>query len=528
MPNDLPNVTAARQPEPPAAILWRWVAIILAAWGGTTVLNWRGYIGVDDIVYAKYAYELHRMPINWWEFRMPTIMAMRASFALFGPTEFAAALPTLLASLGLLAGAAIMVGWPRQLNWRTNATMLLVACMPLDADMRSIPGAAYLNGALSGLGTALFLRQTPHWRALGALVLAICFIGYEVAVFYVVFVCLAALVVDWRAYWSRVLLCGGLCVAFQTTEMLAYWKLMGDPLARFHVAVSNPGAAIFAYDPDTGISGVRYFTWPLEILFLSKAFGLCLSFPLVGGLLVRTQLPKALQVVWLSSLATWFWYGYGTLSPTKYMTLFRQFHYYGVLVLGIACLTPIVLQWIAAQAWFARWLRPAWRGFAPQSMVGFLLLVNLLLLLLGGRWGQEFDTSREFLSYARQHPEKRFAIDVHSMNILYVENGFRMPENIICLNGPSVQQHLRQNKEPASVPRYVFPEVKIDAVILNRDMEVVRPLDPEILSLAAQHPEVRVAVVPPVEKVAGPVLRLLGLPKLAVKRFGAELIPVSR
>jgi hypothetical protein len=495
------------------------IGAVVGAWLLTTFWCWRGYIGVDDIVYAKYAFEFHRLPINWWEFRMPTIMAIRASFALLGPTEFAAALPTVLASLGLSAGVALVCGWPRTINWKTNGAMLLVATMPLDSDMRSIPGASYLTGAFSGLGTALFLQQSPAMRVLGGLILAICFIGYEVAVFYVGILCLAALLLDWRRNWKPVFGCLALCGLFQVGEMVTYWKLLGDPMARFHTAVNNPGSRIFAFDPDTGIQGVRYFTWPLEILVVSKAFGFCLSVALVGGYFLQKGLAMPLRILYWSCLATWFWYGYGTLSPTSYMTLFRQFHYYGVLCLAICCLVPEVLGRLLPNR-----ERFSVQAFWPKAALTGLIGFNLMLLLAGGSWGQEFDTARESLRFAQSQPQKKFLTDVNTMNILFVANAFRMPANVVCLNGPSVQTHLRQNKELPNVPRYVFPEVAADGVIINRDMAKLRELDPELASFLKEHPGTKSVIVAPEDKLVGPILRRVGQEKLAVLRLGAELI----
>lgn len=46
--------------------------------------------------------------MNWWEFRIPYVLAIRASFAVLGPTEFAAATLELIlhSSPARVAGAA--------------------------------------------------------------------------------------------------------------------------------------------------------------------------------------------------------------------------------------------------------------------------------------------------------------------------------------------------------------------------------------------------------------------------------------
>ena len=84
----------------------RALALCVAAWLAVTVFYWIGYVGTDDLFYARYAYLFHRAPINWWEFRIPAILAIRGSFLAFGPTEFAACLPSLLASLAIAGSVA--------------------------------------------------------------------------------------------------------------------------------------------------------------------------------------------------------------------------------------------------------------------------------------------------------------------------------------------------------------------------------------------------------------------------------------
>src|SRR4051794_14483616 len=90
-----------------------WVVLTALLWLLVTALCWVGYTGEDDLFYAGSASLFPRPPIVWWEFRMPAILAMRGSFLLFGPTEFAAAFPSLIASLAIMASVAWIVEWPR-------------------------------------------------------------------------------------------------------------------------------------------------------------------------------------------------------------------------------------------------------------------------------------------------------------------------------------------------------------------------------------------------------------------------------
>ena len=117
-----------------------WVSVALLTWLGATTIAWVGYAGADDQFYARFAYLFHRPPINWWEFRIPAILAMRASMFVFGPSEFAAAFPCLVASATIAGAVAWFVGWPRRMTWESQTTMMLVAVLPIDVAFRSTPG----------------------------------------------------------------------------------------------------------------------------------------------------------------------------------------------------------------------------------------------------------------------------------------------------------------------------------------------------------------------------------------------------
>jgi len=111
----MPALSTTAKPQSPLKAVW--IAIPISVWIATTWLFWVGYTGEDDLFYARYAFLFHRPPIVWWEFRMPAILAIRTSFLLFGPSEFAAALPSLLASLAIFASVAWFVEWPRTIRW---------------------------------------------------------------------------------------------------------------------------------------------------------------------------------------------------------------------------------------------------------------------------------------------------------------------------------------------------------------------------------------------------------------------------
>ena len=165
------------------------------------------------------------------------ILAIRASFLAFGPSEIAACLPNLLASLAILASVAWFVDWPRRLNWQTQASVILACVIPLEAGGRSVPGnASHLAAGFLAVGTVCMLKGVGRTRYLGAPLLAIGFLTHEVSFFCVAMICLVALAFDWRRFWGPVLACVAVSGCAFLAECLAYRVLLGDPLARFRMA----------------------------------------------------------------------------------------------------------------------------------------------------------------------------------------------------------------------------------------------------------------------------------------------------
>jgi hypothetical protein len=89
------------------------------------------------------------------------------------------------------------------------------------------------------------------------------------------------------------------------------------------------------------------------------------------------------------------------------------------------------------------------------------------LLAAGGRWGEGVVISRQLLRYAEAHKQDIFVTDVSTMNHMYAVGGFRIPENVVCINGPAVEGIFRVNKEPPGTPRFRFPERAPNGILLN-------------------------------------------------------------
>lgn len=490
-----------------------WVALlcILAIWAMSTWLFWIGYVGVDDIFYARYAHFLHRPPMVWWEFRIPFILVQLACFSIFGTTELAAAMPTLAASLALVACTGWMIGWPRKLTWETNLTMVLAAVLPLDLAFRSWPSATYFAGALCGVGTAFWLRGNGRLMYIGSAIFAFAFAAHESMVFYIAIFCGLCLLSDWKRFLKPMLLLGVLVAINFAAEAGAYQKLLGHPFARYQMSSSGAAKSVAGYDADTGISGLRFYTWPIEILFASKHFAGSLLLLLVGGAMAWRKLSRDQKLLFLTVAGTWVWIGWGTLVPWTYQPFFRQFHYFSPILLGLNTLMPAVVFLV---------LRPLAARCLLIGMVG----IYFLAAGSGGRWGEAFESSRALLVYADKHPTTTFLTDVSTMNHMYAIRGFTLPTNVICLNGPAVAKHLLLNKEPVGTPVFAFANAVPQAILFNTEGPSLFAYEEEFTRFVEEHPGEHETVLPVQRKWLFAHIPGISNRPLAIRNLGAEVI----
>lgn len=493
-----------------------WVVLVAFVWVLATVLCWVGYTGEDDLFYSRYAYLFHRPPIVWWEFRMAAILIIRASFLVFGPTEFAAAFPSLLASLAILVAVAWFVDWPRTITWQSESAMLLASLLPIDVTFRSYPSANQISAGFLALGTVCLLKGRRRTQIIGSALLAIGFMAHEVSFFYVALFCLTLLAFDWKRFWPAV----AWCIAFSATlfliEMITYATILGDPLARMRTATATSGNVGRAVDPDNGLQGVRFFLWPAQILIIAKHFGFDLIALVATGALAWRRLTREQQVLFTTTFATFLWLGYGSIVPWDYRPLPRQFHYYNCLALGVAALLPYTISRALAH-----------REHLAKAVVGVALTFHVLTLAATGGWGTEVDVSRDLLRHATAHADQRFLTDVNTMNQMYVLNGFRLPGNIVCLNGPAVERNLLVNKEPAGVDRYRFPEGHVDGILLNLQEGEVRGFDQEFSDFMRSRGGSRTNIVPERHRLAFmPLMPLMGVRSFMIRSAGGALVSV--
>jgi hypothetical protein len=490
-----------------------WIVVTAIVWLVATWAFWLGYAGDDDLFYARYAHLLHRPPMVWWEFRMPAILAIRAAFLAFGPTEFSAALPSLMASLAILVSVAWFVDWPRTLTWQSQSAMLLAAVIPIDVAFRSYPSANQVSAGLLALGTVSVLMGAARTQFAGAVLLALGFSAHENSFFYVALFCLILLLFDRQRFWRPVALCVVVSAITVGVEALVYDRLLGDPLARLNTSARATSNLDAGADASGGLTGVRFFTWPIQALVFSKQFGFNLIALLATGIGAWRHFTREQRILFATTFAVFAWFGYGSMVPWEYKPLYRQFHYYNCLTFGTVALLPFALGHALPG-----------RDRLAKASVGAAIAFHLLMLSVTGRYGANVDASRALLLYANAHQQQTFLVDVNTMNHLYVLNRFRLPNNVLCLNGPAVEAHLLLNKEPVGTPRHRFPERPVDGIFLNWEQRFVHGFEREFEEFVRTH-EGPKTVVSPLEYrwPLGYLVRFIGPRPFMVRSAGSEV-----
>ena len=114
------------------------------------------------------------------------------------------------------------------------------------------------------------------------------------------------------------------------------------------------------------------------------------------------------------------------------------------------------------------------------------------------------------------------------MDHMYALSGFKLPENVVCVNGPAVEQHLRVNKEPPGTPKYRFPDLPIDAVLINLERVKGRGVEAEFARYLDDHQGKRTRIAP--VRYRGmfiPLLRFVTPKDFMVQSWGGEVLKVT-
>jgi hypothetical protein len=197
--------------------------------------------------------------------------------------------------------------------------------------------------------------------------------------------------------------------------------------------------------------------------------------------------------------------------------LYRQLQYYKPLDLGVSALLPFALASCLPN-----------RQRLAQGIVGVIVAVHLASLAAGSRFGETGYVAKELLRYAQAHPNETFLTDAFTLNGMYVVDGFHLPQNVICLNGPGVEKRLLVNVEPPSVPKYHFPDRPVDGILLNLEQEYVDGFEEEFSSYLKAHGREHVRIVPIRYRLLFlPFLRFLNPKDFMVRSLGGELVTVK-
>lgn len=489
------------------------VVAIAITWVALRIVFWTGCVGSDDLLYVFYAHELDHLPGEFWEFRLGTVLLTRLLLETLGPSEWSVCLPTLFASLAILASVAWFVDWPRVQNWQTNGAVLLAAVMPLDVTMASYLVPTVIAAGLLAVGTACLVKGQHRLPYLGSALLALGWWTHEISVLYVGILCLVCLTVDRRRYWKPVVCCLLLSVGISLLESALYGVLLGDPLARWRAAAGEGGIRTLSTRRFGG-STLLFFLWPLRIAVASKQFGFDLLLLFISGALAWRHLDRPQRVLLLTAFSYWFWLGYGTQVPWDYRPRSRSFHYYVFLTFPIAALLPATLE-----------LALAMRRRAAVAILAAAIAVHVVSLAAGGRWGQSVHVSRELLSYATAHPQTRFVTDWGTLREMYFVNGLRLPANVGTLapldwvgrEVPGKQGPGRQTVSPDAV----------DALLVNYERSEYRELD-HVREFAKEHAG-RSMWRSPVryKSFVLPIARAFGREDLALLSLGAEAFEID-
>jgi hypothetical protein len=226
---------------------------------------------------------------------------------------------------------------------------------------------------------------------------------------------------------------------------------------------------------------------------------------------------KEQRILLVATFATWAWSGYGTKVPWVYKPFGRLIHFYAPLELGVVALLPAGLYTVLANR--KKWAYP---------IVAVIIATHLTLSGAGGKFGAASRVSREMLRYANGHPSQVYLTDVATMNEMYVVGGFRFPANIVCENGPAVDQDLLVNKEPPGVPRFHFPDRPIDGILVNLerlDARVGPGVAPEFIDSLRAHAGTHTRIAPVIYKpLLAPLVRFVGPLDFLIGSHGAEVV----
>jgi len=405
--------------------------------------GWVGYMGSDEDFYVTAATGwLNDFPFvgeNHWSLRHPYILALAASFAGLGITEFSLTLVGVLFYAGALWVAYDLL--TREFSPVVAlVSVALAASLPLFAVAVSIPAADTAELFLVFLSLWAFYRavmsRNSRWMILAGVALGLAWVTRETAIGLVILYTLLFLRgyrVPRSHYWV-------MAAGFALPVLAEYLYLLintGDYLYRFHID-TDQGISKLSHDyivPETGnveAQGAARHLNPILVLLLNQEFMILalLFLPVViwaararglnDGQRVMVQLLLGLALVWILSI--------GYVLPVRKLP-----RYFEVSALAAAMLIGL---WITIAIWPRhRWLA----GLLALAMLG----ANLVGIYVENK--QPIYGVRTLVAWLEQHP-----------GTLYTDpRTYKKAEFLLRAKG--MDDRLRPSQVPLQRPYYYNP-----------------------------------------------------------------------
>lgn len=351
-----------RQHLVPAALLALFIALVASCWVG--------FIGSDDVTFARGAYGwIEHFPYvgGHGTIRYPLTVPMALSFSLLGENEVAMVLPS-LACFVLAFALAWRVARYAAGSAPANLALLLLATLPLFVIQGSIANVDAPELAFLLASFALFWRATEERasavRLLGAGAFAgLAFLTRETAIFAAVFYA-PLFLIGYRLNRLRYLLVAAGFLGVWAIELAYLWVMTGDPFYRFTIALHHDSTIDRSIDL-AGNTIVHPLVDPVLVLLLNQEFMalFVLAIPLGLWLCLARGVPTARQR--LARLLGWLGLSWFLCAGAAQSLLPLNPRYFTVTA-AVACVLAALALWTLAER------GGRWRLAAALAVLGLL------------------------------------------------------------------------------------------------------------------------------------------------------------
>ncbi|MCA9050866.1 MAG: glycosyltransferase family 39 protein, partial [Planctomycetaceae bacterium] len=408
-------------------LLW---LLPVGLWGILRFLLFEGIQGADDLEHLRFAWELDRIPATHWELRLPYNLLLAGSLRLLGFSEFSAAVPGLIGSFMLMLFCGLTVRHVTQNDRLAVVAMLLMAVLPGDVLDCTTGGSTRIlgTGLLAAAVWSVVTRPGMTGVAIAGVLMGLAVDCHLTLLFFVVvfFGVLGVMVPCLRSRIVKAWVLGG--TVFLLLDPLPWWIVKGDPLYRLHVIekthlqqLQNDTNERRVYSAD-GSFDTTFITQPVRDVIFSKQYAVLPLMMLLTGFLSYRRMPEVLRGVLVAASVYWLYMAFGTHTPSGYKPFPGTVSYWQPLAIPLALVIGAALPSL-----HNRRMRHA----LATVTVGLCLL----LMCLGGPWGQNVEVSRQFLSWAKEHPDSIFVADDRTAREIRTLNAFQTPANLRLVPG---------------------------------------------------------------------------------------------